>query len=122
MAELLADIIDSLVPIILEKMVDQIHGTSFHCDELLAAIEALSSGEPVALPPTTLSKTMLRVGPLELDLIDRAAKRGDRSHRSATARSSIAQVHDATLIQTQSGRCTTGFLAFDAEQKGGTNY
>jgi hypothetical protein len=50
--------------------------TARPCDMTsFAAIAPRSSGEPVALPATTLSKTILRVGPLEFDLIERAAKR-----------------------------------------------
>jgi DNA-binding response OmpR family regulator len=36
------------------------------------------SGEPLARLLALLNETMLCVGPLELDLIDRTAKRGDR--------------------------------------------
>ena len=61
MAELLANIIHSLVSSKLEK-IDRLSGSSLPRDELL----------------TPLNETVLRVGPLELDLIDRAAKRGDR--------------------------------------------
>jgi hypothetical protein len=42
----------------------------------LAIVEMISSGESPAGP--SASPTVLRVGPLELDLLDRAAKRGDR--------------------------------------------
>jgi osmotically inducible protein OsmC len=61
MAELLVNIIHSLVSSKLEK-IDRLRGSSLPRDELL----------------TPLNETVLRVGPLELDLIDRAAKRGDR--------------------------------------------
>jgi DNA-binding winged helix-turn-helix (wHTH) protein len=37
-----------------------------------------SSGEPLARLLVALNETVSRVGPLELDLIDRTAKRGDR--------------------------------------------
>jgi DNA-binding winged helix-turn-helix (wHTH) protein len=53
--------IHSLLSSTLEKMVDRI-----------------SSGEPLAEPHAPLNETVLRVGPLELDLLDRTAKRGDR--------------------------------------------
>jgi DNA-binding response OmpR family regulator len=43
---------------------------------LLAIVEMISSGESPAGP--SASPTVLPVGPLELDLLDRAAKRGDR--------------------------------------------
>jgi lipoyl-dependent peroxiredoxin len=61
MVELLANIIHSLVSSKLEK-IDRLRGSSLPRDELL-------------IP---LNETVLRVGPLELDLIDRAAKRGER--------------------------------------------
>ena len=78
MAELLTDIIHSLVSNKLEKMVDRMRGSSPRRDEPLAMAELGSSGEPLARLLALLNETVLRVGPLELDLIDRAAKRGDR--------------------------------------------
>jgi DNA-binding winged helix-turn-helix (wHTH) protein len=78
MAELLADIIHSLVSSKLEKMVDRMRGSSLRRDELLAMAKFGSSGEPLARLLALLNETVLRVGPLELDLIDRTAKRGDR--------------------------------------------
>jgi DNA-binding response OmpR family regulator len=73
MAELLADTIHSLVSSKLEKMADRIRGSSLR-DEPLATL----SEEPLAQMLALLNETVLRVGPLELDLIDRVAKRGDR--------------------------------------------
>jgi DNA-binding response OmpR family regulator len=79
MAELLVDIIHSpLVSSNLEKMVDRLRGSSPRRDEPLAIVELGSSGEALARLLALLNDTVLRVGPLELDLIDRAAKRGDR--------------------------------------------
>lgn len=78
MAKLLADIIHSRVSSNLEKMVDRLRGSSPRRDELLAIVELGSSGEALARLLALLNDTVLRVGPLELDLIDRAAKRGDR--------------------------------------------
>ena len=78
MAELLAKIINSLMSSKLEKTADRIRGSSRRCDEPLAMVELGSSGEPLARLLALLNETVLRVGPLELDLIDRAAKRGDR--------------------------------------------
>jgi DNA-binding winged helix-turn-helix (wHTH) protein len=78
MAELLADIIRSLLSSKLEKMVDRMLGSSLRRDELLAIVRLGSSGEPLARLLAALNETVLRVGPLELDLIDRTAKRGDR--------------------------------------------
>ena len=78
MLELLADIVHSLVSSKPEKMVDQIRGSSLRCDGPLAIVELGSSGEPLARLLAVLNETALRVGPLELNLIDRTAKRGDR--------------------------------------------
>jgi DNA-binding winged helix-turn-helix (wHTH) protein len=77
MAELLADIIHSLVSSKLEMLADRMRGSSLRRDEL-AIVESGSSVEPLARLLALLNETVLRVGPLELDLIDRAAKRGDR--------------------------------------------
>jgi hypothetical protein len=77
MAELLADIIHSLESSKLEKMVDGIRGSSLR-DEPLAIVELGSSREPLARLLALLKETVLRVGPLELDLIDRTSKRDDR--------------------------------------------
>ncbi|HEY0802447.1 MAG TPA: winged helix-turn-helix domain-containing protein [Steroidobacteraceae bacterium] len=78
MAKLLADIIHSLMSSKLEKMIVWMRGSSPRRDEPLAIVELVSSGEPLERLLALLNETVLRVGPLELDLIDRAAKRGDR--------------------------------------------
>jgi DNA-binding response OmpR family regulator len=57
--------IDSLLSRTLETMVDRIRGSSVGNED--------ASNQ--ALPP---NETVLRVGPLQLDLLDRTAKRGDR--------------------------------------------
>jgi DNA-binding response OmpR family regulator len=44
----------------------------------LAILELTSDGEHSVRQPTPPNETVLRVGPLELDLLDRTAKRGDR--------------------------------------------
>jgi DNA-binding response OmpR family regulator len=75
---LLADIVHSLVSSKLEKMVDWMRGSSLRRDRPLAIVELGSSGEPLVRLLALVNETVLRVGPLELDLIDRAAKRGDR--------------------------------------------
>jgi DNA-binding response OmpR family regulator len=59
-------------------MVDRMRGSSLRRDRPLAIVELGSSGEPLARLLALVNETVLRVGPLELDLIDRAAKRGDR--------------------------------------------
>ena len=77
MAELLTDIIHWLVSGKLEKTVDRMGG-SLRRDEPFAIVELGSIGEPLARLLALLNETVLCVGPLELDLINRAAKRGDR--------------------------------------------
>jgi DNA-binding response OmpR family regulator len=73
--------IQSLLTSTLEKMVDRIRGSSQRSGGLskqpLAIVE-ISGGEPLVRPPAPPNETVLRVGPLELDLLDRTAKRGDR--------------------------------------------
>jgi DNA-binding winged helix-turn-helix (wHTH) protein len=71
LAKLLTDISHS-------KMVDRMRGSSTPRNEPLAMVELESSGKSLARLLALLNETVLRVGPLELDLIDRAAKRGDR--------------------------------------------
>ena len=65
----------------LEKMVDRMRGPSQRRDDLsqqpLAIVE-ISGREPLVQPPAPPNETVLRVGPLELDLLDRTATRGDR--------------------------------------------
>jgi DNA-binding response OmpR family regulator len=78
MAELLADIVHSLVSSKLEKMLNRMRGSSLRREEPLALVEFGSSRESLARLLGCLNETVLRVGPLELDLIDRVAKRGDR--------------------------------------------
>jgi DNA-binding winged helix-turn-helix (wHTH) protein len=66
----------------LEKMVDRMRGSSAPSDApskpAPALVELISHGEPLAQLPAPSNETVLRVGPLELDLLDRSAKRGDR--------------------------------------------
>jgi len=74
--------IHSLLSITLERVVDQMHGSSLRSNDPskqpLAIIELISSGEPSTGLPAPTNATVLRVGPLELDLLDRTARRGDR--------------------------------------------
>jgi DNA-binding response OmpR family regulator len=76
------DDIHSLLSSTLEKVVDRIRGSSLRSDapskQPIAIVELISSGERLARLPAPPNETVLRVGPLELDLLDRAAKRGDR--------------------------------------------
>ena len=66
----------------LEKVVDRMRGSALRNDDAskqpLSIVELTSGGEPSVRLPATLNETVLRVGPLELDLLDRTAKRGDR--------------------------------------------
>jgi DNA-binding winged helix-turn-helix (wHTH) protein len=74
--------IHSLLSSTLEKMVDRIRGSSLRSDapskQPLAMIESISNEASSARLPALPNETVLRVGPLELDLLDRSAKRGDR--------------------------------------------
>jgi DNA-binding winged helix-turn-helix (wHTH) protein len=74
--------IHSLLSNALEKVIDRIRGLSLRSDDplqqLLAIVALTPSREPVVSPQARLIETVLRVGSLELDLIDRTAKRGDR--------------------------------------------
>jgi DNA-binding winged helix-turn-helix (wHTH) protein len=74
--------IDSLLSRTLEKMVDRMLGSSLRNDgaskQPLAVVELASRREPAVRLPGPPNETVLRVGPLELDLLDRTAKRGDR--------------------------------------------
>ena len=73
--------IHSLLTSTLQKMVDRMRKSSQRSDDLskkpLAIVE-LSNRDPLVWLPAPPNETMLRVGPLELDLLDRTAKRGDR--------------------------------------------
>jgi DNA-binding response OmpR family regulator len=70
--------IDSLLSRTLEKMVDRMRGSSPRTDGASKQQLATSGGEAAVRLPTPPNETVLRVGPLELDLMDRTAKRGDR--------------------------------------------
>jgi DNA-binding winged helix-turn-helix (wHTH) protein len=65
-----------------EKAIDRMGGSSLRRDDrskqALATVELISSAEHLARLPVLSNDTVLRVGPLELDLLDRTAK---RSHR-----------------------------------------
>src|SRR5260370_3613508 len=83
----LEGVIHSLLLSALEKIVDRMHGESLRSDDQsrrpLAIAETDSSIESSVRSPaepreTMLRETMLHVGSLELDLINRTAKRGDR--------------------------------------------
>jgi DNA-binding winged helix-turn-helix (wHTH) protein len=66
----------------LEKVVDRMRGSSLRKDapskQPIAIVELIPTEEPSTGLPATANETVLRVGPLELDLLDRTARRGDR--------------------------------------------
>jgi DNA-binding winged helix-turn-helix (wHTH) protein len=72
----------SLLSSTLEKMVERMRGSPLRRDDPskqpIAIVELLSNRQPLAQLPALRKETVLRVGALELDLIDRTAKRGDR--------------------------------------------
>jgi DNA-binding response OmpR family regulator len=74
--------IRSLLASTLERVVDRMRGTPLReetCSKQpLATVELISSREPLVRMQALLNETVLRVGSLELDLMNRTAKRGDR--------------------------------------------
>jgi DNA-binding winged helix-turn-helix (wHTH) protein len=72
----------SLLSRTLEKMADRMRGSSPRSDnpsrQPRAIAELISGAESPDELPVPANATALRVGPLELDLLDRTAKRGDR--------------------------------------------
>ena len=78
----LEGVIHSLLLSALEKIVDRMNGASLRSDDQsgrpLAIAETDTSIESSVRSPAEPCETTLRVGSLELDLINRTAKRGDR--------------------------------------------
>jgi DNA-binding winged helix-turn-helix (wHTH) protein len=70
--------IHSLLSRTLKRMVDRVRGSSLGNDDALNQPPAASSEEHSVRLPVPPNETVLRVGPLQLDLLDRTAKRGDR--------------------------------------------
>lgn len=74
--------IHSLLSGTLERVAARMRGSSLRgndrSEQPLAIVELTSSGEPSTGLPAPTNETLLRVGPLELDLLDRTARRGDR--------------------------------------------
>lgn len=74
--------IHSLLSSMLEKIIDRMYGSSSRADapakKSLATVELISIGDPTVRLPALPNETVLRVGSLELDLLDRTAKRDDR--------------------------------------------
>lgn len=66
----------------LQKVVDRMHGTPLRKDDPstqpLAIVELTSGAATLVRLQSLLNETVLRVGSLELDCVDRTAKRGDR--------------------------------------------
>jgi DNA-binding winged helix-turn-helix (wHTH) protein len=78
LVEFLADVIHSLVSSELENIAGRIRKSILGRDEPLAITSLGSSEKPLTQTLTLVNDKVLRVGSLELDLIDRTAKRGDR--------------------------------------------
>src|SRR6267142_3372149 len=78
----LEGVIHSLLLSALEKIVDRMNGASLRSDDQSGRPPAIaktdSSIESSVRSPAEPRETMLRVGSLELDLINRSAKRDDR--------------------------------------------
>jgi DNA-binding response OmpR family regulator len=74
--------IRSLLSSTFEKMIDRMCGSPLRSDgpsnQPLAVVKFISSGEALVQVPTRPKETVLRVGPLELNLLDRTAKRDGR--------------------------------------------
>lgn len=74
--------IHSLLSSTLERIVDRMRGSSLRLDgaskQPLSIVEMTSSGDQMFQQPAQLGETVLRVGALEIDLIDRTTKRGER--------------------------------------------
>jgi hypothetical protein len=68
----------SLLSSTFKKMVDRLGGCADPSKQALAEVELISGGEHLARLPALSNDTVLRVGPLELDLLERTARRGDR--------------------------------------------
>jgi DNA-binding winged helix-turn-helix (wHTH) protein len=72
----------SVLSTTVEKAVVRMGGSRLRCHapekQPLATVELISTAEHLARLAARPNHTTLRVGPLELDLLDRTAKRGDR--------------------------------------------
>lgn len=82
-SELVTDAdVHSLLSTTLEKAIERMRGSPLRRDasskQPLAIVELISGAVPSAQRPASLTDTVLRVGPLELDLIDRTVRRDDR--------------------------------------------
>ncbi|MCA6109369.1 winged helix-turn-helix domain-containing protein [Bradyrhizobium cenepequi] len=74
--------VHSLLSTTLEKVIERMRGSPLRRDapskQPLAIVELITAGIPSARLADRLTDRVLRVGSLELDLIDRTVKRGDR--------------------------------------------
>ena len=74
--------VHSLLSTTLEKVIERMRGSPLRRDapskQPLAIVELISAGIPSARLAAPLTDRVLRVGSLELDLIDQTVKRGDR--------------------------------------------
>src|SRR3984957_718245 len=70
--------IHSLLSSTLEKMADWVRDPSRPSRQRLSIMELMPEAEPLAGLPAPPSETALRGGWLQLDLLDRTARRGDR--------------------------------------------
>ena len=70
------------LPDLFERMIERMRGAAPRADDdperTVSTVESPASAERPARLATLSSDTVLRVGALELDLLDRTAKRGDR--------------------------------------------
>jgi DNA-binding response OmpR family regulator len=74
--------VHSLLSNTLEKMVDRMRGSCSRRNDRTkqppATVEVIPGCTPLVSSPAQPNETILRVGSLELDLLDRTARRGDR--------------------------------------------
>ena len=74
--------VHSLMSSTIEKAIERMRGMPLWRDERpkqrVTVVDSISSGDASARLPAPPVQTVVHVGPLELDLIDRTAKRGDR--------------------------------------------
>jgi hypothetical protein len=96
----LEGVIHSLLLSALEKIVDRMYQAPLRSDDQsrrpFAIAETDSTIESSIRSPAEPRETMLRVGSLELDLINRTVKRGARADRFAVKRVPSTQIYDAT--------------------------
>ncbi len=106
----LEGVIHSLLLRALVKIVDRMNGAALRSDDKsrrpLAIAEVDLSIESPVRSPAEPRETMLRVGSLELDLINRTAKRGDRPIDLLPSEFRLLKIHDAAEWQIADARKT----------------